>query len=39
MTSTMLVKMDSRDPDLGRIREVARAAREGKIIGFPTETV
>lgn len=39
MKSTVLVKIDPRDPDLSRIREVARAAREGKIIGFPTETV
>lgn len=39
MKSTVLIKIDPRDPDLGRIREVARAARKGKIIGFPTETV
>jgi len=31
--------MDQRDPDLSRIRDVARATREGKIVAFPTETV
>jgi len=39
MTSTVLIKIDSKDPDLARLREVARASREGKIVGFPTETV
>ncbi|HXV27687.1 MAG TPA: L-threonylcarbamoyladenylate synthase, partial [bacterium] len=39
MTTAHLVKIDPRDPDLARIREVARASREGKIVAFPTETV
>ncbi len=39
MTSTIIIKMDSRDPDLSKIRDAARAAREGKIVAFPTETV
>ncbi len=34
-----LLKLDSRDPDLVRIREIARASREGKVAAFPTETV
>ncbi len=39
MTTALLVKIDPRDPDLARIREVARASREGKMVAFPTETV
>ncbi|HTL47446.1 MAG TPA: L-threonylcarbamoyladenylate synthase [Verrucomicrobiae bacterium] len=39
MTTTVLLKMDPRDPDLARLRDVARASREGKIVAFPTETV
>ena len=39
MTTTILLKLDIRDPDLSKIRDVARASREGKIIAFPTETV
>ncbi len=36
---TQLIKMDSRDPDFTKIRSLAQASREGKIIAFPTETV
>lgn len=39
MKTTTLIKLDARDPDLSKIRDIARAAREGKIIAFPTETV
>lgn len=39
MKTTTIIKLDSRDPDLSKIRDVARAAREGKIVAFPTETV
>ncbi len=39
MASTVLIKLDSKDPDLSKIREVVRAAREGKVVAFPTETV
>jgi len=39
MTTTVVIKIDPRDPDLARLRDVARASREGKIVGFPTETV
>ena len=39
MTETVLVKFDLRDPDLSKVRDIARAAREGKVVGFPTETV
>jgi tRNA threonylcarbamoyl adenosine modification protein (Sua5/YciO/YrdC/YwlC family) len=39
VTSALLIKIDSRDPDLARIRDIARASREGKLVAFPTETV
>jgi tRNA threonylcarbamoyl adenosine modification protein (Sua5/YciO/YrdC/YwlC family) len=39
LKTTTLIKLDARDPDLSKIRDVARAAREGKIVAFPTETV
>lgn len=39
MKNTVLVKLDSRDPNLIRLREVAQASRNGKIVAFPTETV
>ena len=38
-TKTIVLEIDVRDPDLSRIREVARKSREGKIVAFPTETV
>ena len=38
MKTTVYIKFDTRDPDLGRLREVARGCREGKIAAFPTET-
>jgi len=34
-----MIKIDSRDPDMPRVRELARSCREGKIAIFPTETV
>ena len=34
-----VIKIDSHDPDMTRIREVASACKEGKVIAFPTETV
>ncbi len=34
-----VIKLDSHDPDMARIREVAHACKEGKVIAFPTETV
>lgn len=37
--TTVLIKLDKRDPDLSKIRDIARVSREGKVIGFPTETV
>ena len=37
--TTSVIKMDPRDPDLLKIRELARGCREGKIVAFPTETV
>lgn len=37
--TTLTLKLDPRDPDLSKIRDLARASREGKIIAFPTETV
>lgn len=37
--SATVIKMDPRDPDLSKIRDAARAARDGQIVAFPTETV
>lgn len=39
MKNTISIKLDAKDPDLSKIREVVRAGREGKVIAFPTETV
>ncbi|MBI3316579.1 MAG: threonylcarbamoyl-AMP synthase [Candidatus Omnitrophica bacterium] len=39
MKTTVLVKLDVRDPNLSKLREVVRGARDGKIVAFPTETV
>ena len=39
MVTPGVIKIDSHDPDMKRIREVANACKEGKIIAFPTETV
>lgn len=39
MKTTVHIKLDAKDPDLSKIREVVRAGREGKVIAFPTETV
>ena len=39
MRTTTIIKIDARDPDLSKIREVARAAKEGRVVAFPTETV
>ena len=34
-----VIKIDSHDPDMSRIRDVAHACKEGKVVVFPTETV
>jgi tRNA threonylcarbamoyl adenosine modification protein (Sua5/YciO/YrdC/YwlC family) len=39
MVTAGVIKIDSHDPDMARIREVANACKEGKLIAFPTETV
>ncbi|MFA7001175.1 MAG: L-threonylcarbamoyladenylate synthase [Candidatus Omnitrophota bacterium] len=39
MNHSVVIKLDVRDPDLSKIREFVRAAREGKLVVFPTETV
>lgn len=39
MKTTTILKLDTRDPDLSKIREVVRAAKEGRVVAFPTETV
>lgn len=39
METPLLVKIDAYDPEMSRIREVAQACRDNKIIVFPTETV
>jgi tRNA threonylcarbamoyl adenosine modification protein (Sua5/YciO/YrdC/YwlC family) len=39
MVTPGVIKIDSHDPDMTRIREVANACKEGKVVVFPTETV
>ena len=39
MTTSGIIKIDGHDPDMARIREVANACKEGKVVVFPTETV
>jgi tRNA threonylcarbamoyl adenosine modification protein (Sua5/YciO/YrdC/YwlC family) len=39
MVTPGVIKIDSHDPDMARVREVAHACKEGKVIVFPTETV
>jgi len=39
MVTPGVIKIDSHDPDMMRIREVSHACKEGKIVAFPTETV
>jgi tRNA threonylcarbamoyl adenosine modification protein (Sua5/YciO/YrdC/YwlC family) len=39
MVTPGVIKIDSHDPDMKRLREVAQACRDGKVVGFPTETV
>jgi tRNA threonylcarbamoyl adenosine modification protein (Sua5/YciO/YrdC/YwlC family) len=39
MRKATIIKLEMRDPDLSRIREIVRAAREGQLVAFPTETV
>jgi tRNA threonylcarbamoyl adenosine modification protein (Sua5/YciO/YrdC/YwlC family) len=39
MTTPGVIKIDSHDPDMARIREAAAACKEGKLVAFPTETV
>ncbi|MFH1800545.1 MAG: L-threonylcarbamoyladenylate synthase [Candidatus Omnitrophota bacterium] len=39
MVTPGVIKIDSHDPDMTRIREVASACKEGKVVVFPTETV
>ncbi len=39
MVTPGVIKIDSHDPDMTRIREVASVCKEGKVIVFPTETV
>ncbi|MFZ5801936.1 MAG: L-threonylcarbamoyladenylate synthase [Candidatus Omnitrophota bacterium] len=39
MPSALLVRLNTDDPNLAQITEVARECREGKIVAFPTETV
>lgn len=34
-----VIKIDSHDPDMSRIREAAHACKDGKVVVFPTETV
>jgi tRNA threonylcarbamoyl adenosine modification protein (Sua5/YciO/YrdC/YwlC family) len=39
MATVGAIKIDAHEPDMARIREVANACKEGKMIAFPTETV
>ncbi|MFA5159881.1 MAG: L-threonylcarbamoyladenylate synthase [Candidatus Omnitrophota bacterium] len=39
MVTPGVIKIDSYDPNMALIREVANACKEGKVIVFPTETV
>lgn len=39
MSDTIHIKLDPKDPDLSRIREIARGVRDGRTVAFPTETV
>ena len=39
MVTPGVIKIDSHDPDMTHIREVANACKEGKVVVFPTETV
>jgi tRNA threonylcarbamoyl adenosine modification protein (Sua5/YciO/YrdC/YwlC family) len=39
MSSAKIIQIDPKDPDLAKVRDVARASREGKIVVFPTEAV
>lgn len=39
MKTTAVLKFDAKDPDLSKVRELARASRDGKLVAFPTETV
>jgi tRNA threonylcarbamoyl adenosine modification protein (Sua5/YciO/YrdC/YwlC family) len=39
MVTPGVIKIDSHDPDIMCIREVASACKEGKVVVFPTETV
>lgn len=39
MAMSGTIKIDAHNPDMVRIREVASACKEGKVVVFPTETV
>lgn len=39
MNTPVIVKLDGRNLDMPRLREVVRACREDKLVVFPTETV
>ena len=39
MKKTVLLKVDSEDPDIGKIRVAAGFIRSGGLVAFPTETV
>ncbi len=38
-SSTTIIKLDAREPDKNRVRDIARLIRNGEFIIFPTETV
>ncbi len=39
MSSALIYKVDLKDPDFSRIRQIALDCRSGKLVAFPTETV
>ncbi len=39
MKTTVVVKIDLREPEPAKLREIIAACSEGKIVAFPTETV
>ncbi|HRY85948.1 MAG TPA: L-threonylcarbamoyladenylate synthase [Candidatus Omnitrophota bacterium] len=39
MTTPVIIKLDSHDPDMTRLQEAVAACRSGKVVVFPTETV
>lgn len=39
MTTPVIIKLDLREPDIGKLQQAVQACKEGKVVVFPTETV